>query len=368
MREVLRGHHHLRRLQSDTVALQLLRVAHPDAAIGDLYSNAAKVSTNARQAILYEQSAAGVDFAIRPLILYYSYLHWMKTLLYASDLAYPRGSSLLQHGMSVRKVKRAVYRWPLDYAYIYKEGVLQSFRDIVAPDLVLPNKIPVGHLLGSIPSVCEAAAQFYPEFQHMYALNHAPPAKMTRSADALAHVSAENAAVSVGAVMDARAATSVDQLARENKPVSAAWYVSRRIASNIGLTPAEWLDACAAACDGSAVRTALHGFRVHGANHEEESKSPDIDRDYTGFLHLPTLDETHPWLHTANQVLWIGDGQAYPLWISHLITVYVLSTLCRYNAVEWLDIVHWNNDKDAHLVREYLEGVPTFPELMGSVR
>lgn len=351
----------LRRLESDAVALQVLKDMHPDAPIGALYGNAAKVATNARQAIAYEESTSRVNIEIIPLILYYGYLHWMKALLYLSDLDYPHSSSLLQHGMSVRKVKREVYRWPLDYTYVYKEGVLQSFRDIVAPDLMLPNKIPIGHLLGSIPSIADAVAEFYPEFQHIYPVIPAERAGGLRIGIGMgAGVAARGGDASgrAGTHTDAGASVAV-------APVNDA-YVSRRIASNIGLTPTEWIASFAAASKGKRSQRGFDDAAVPTAR--RDAVSPVHDRDPNGLLGLPTAWPDHPWLYNTSYGQWVGDGHAYPLWISHLVTVYVLSTLCRYNAVEWLDIVHWNNDKDAHLVREYLTTVPRFPELLDTRR
>ncbi|MDQ0191286.1 hypothetical protein JI721_06320 [Alicyclobacillus cycloheptanicus] len=348
---------HLRRLQSDAVALQRLKEAHPEASTTSLYGNAAKIATNARQAVAYETIAEQADLTIKPLLLYYGYLHWMKTILYLRDLSYPRGSSLLQHGMSVRKVKRDVYRWPLDYAYIYKEGVLQSFRDVVQPDLLLPTKLPIGHLLGSIPTVASAVAEFYPEFQHVY------PALFEPDVEASDGVSV----------------------------ASGHWYVSRRIASNIGLTTEEWVDAFTEVGSGnqrsswgnnrdrSQISTIIAREIMRGDAREMnltevgslpalEDEGERRDRDPEGLLTIPAPDLHHPWVLHGSDGLWVNDGHAYPVWLSHLVTVYVLSTLCRYNAVEWLDIVHWNNDKDAYLVRAYLESVPHFPELMETVR
>ncbi len=350
----------------------MLKDIHPDAPIGALYNNAAKVATNARQAVAYEESIARVNIEIVPLVLYYGYLHWMKTLLYLSDLDYPRGSSLLQHGMSVRKVKREVYRWPLDYTYVYKEGVLQSFRDVVAPDLTLPNKIPIGHLLGSIPTVADAVAEFYPDFQHIYPV-------VSRSA--LAGVAGSDSVWSDLTKADVPGSAVVrlesgvvahrpdpdgygnELLTRNTRDVS---YISRRVAANIGLTPTEWLTSFTEAAEGNHPQRALEDAAIPTS--QQKTSDGMHGRDPSGFLALPPFDSSHPWLYHTSHGQWVGDGHAYPLWVSHLVTAYVLSTLCRYNAVEWLDIVHWNNDKDAHLVREYLASVPTFPELLETRR
>lgn len=334
-------------MQSDTVALHTLKAEHPDEPASSLYGNAAKISTHSRQAFAYEQAASDADLCIRPLLLYYAYLHWMKTVLYLSDLSYPRGSSLLQHGMSVRKVKRDGYRWPLDYAYIYKEGVLQSFRNVIEPELHFPTKLPIGHLLGSIPKVSDAIAQLYPEFQHVYPVVEGP------------HF--------------------------DRGGQGGCRYVSRHIASNVGMTPEEWADAYAAAYDDTRpsnrttpqdstiiareinAQSAQEMMMEASELHVADQNTARIDRDPEGLLRIPTVEQRHPWEYECEDGGWLADGHAYPLWLSHLVTVYVLSTLCRYNAVEWLDIVSWNNDRDGYLVREYLQDVPHFPELMESV-
>ncbi|MBX5437805.1 MAG: hypothetical protein IRZ33_11420 [Alicyclobacillaceae bacterium] len=49
------------------------------------------------------------------------------------------------------------------------------------------------------------------------------------------------------------------------------------------------------------------------------------------------------------------DAPDTPDWLIHFVLLFTLASLCRYNALEWSDILMWNHEVDALLVRAYLE-------------
>lgn len=280
-------------LQSEVMVVQHLRRFHPDAPSGELFQSASKVAACTRQAAQFQEHAARSDVSVQPLLTYYAILHWMKTVLYLTDLHYPPSSSVLQHGLSLRRSKKTAYRWPLESVHVYREGVLQSFWAQMKPSLSMPGRFVIGDVLGSLPGLCETTGHLHSSFQHTYPVQ---------------------ANGSIGAV-------------------------ARRIASNLDLTVEEWTERYLAADPG--LRKTFHP-----------------DRDPDGLLIIP-FHPDHPWLSKRGTEWYLHDGGAeMPEWVCHFVLYYALSTLCRYNPVEWSDILTWNDEGDALLVREYLQKYP----------
>lgn len=294
--------HDVLHLQSEVMAARWLRDLHPGAEQSSLYQSAEKVAASARQAMHFQTSADLVEMSVQPLLRYYALLHWMKTVLYLLDLSYPPSSSVLQHGLSLRRSKRSAYHWPLEAVHVYKEGVLQSFCDLFELTHILPTRFIVGDVLGSLPGTCLTIGQVYPHFQHVYPIQHP----------------------SEGVAFDDKCG-----------------YVSRRIASNLGLTIDEWLSTFQCA-----------QCRL---NHQAGATYDLCDRD--GLLLIST-NETHPWLSQFKGTTYVDERPPSPAWMLHFIILYSLSSLCRYNPLEWSEVLTWSNERDALLIREYLHLYP----------
>ncbi|MCL6455118.1 MAG: YaaC family protein [Alicyclobacillus sp.] len=371
-------------LQSEHFVKQLLRLFHPDAPLSACYTSAARVSASARQAAALEEADANVDIAVRPLIRYYSLLHWMKALLHLADLDFPASTAVLQHGVSVRRTKRSPYQWPFDVLYVHKDGILQSLWRVAQVGGRLPDRLAVGHCLGSLSLMVDDVAAVHPQLQHVYPVLRTPPADTRR--------------------------TSVGSDEGPMVPDVAA-YVPRRIAANRGMTPGEWkaafltarsqsigdtsvppVHASVQGPDGPHLRTVNPPDGMSGnslpvpdaagtlfGTGESELDEPE------GWLVLPSDVTEHPWYATQppgepRNTAWYGpsgsssgfppcmdstgpvasschllhDDAPQPQWFHHFCVLYTLSALCRYNSVEWSDILTWNNEVDALLVRQYL--------------
>lgn len=66
-------------------------------------------------------------------------------------------------------------------------------------------------------------------------------------------------------------------------------------------------------------------------------------------VQVPDMDEALAWFYPHFRV-----EEIYPPWLTQFVLLFSLSALCRYNPVEWTDIVIWTNEIDAHLVRQFL--------------
>jgi hypothetical protein len=287
-------------LQSEMMVLKLLRRIHSGAGETALYQSAPKVAASARQATNFQVAARTADISIQPLLSYYALLHWMKTVLYLHDLNYPPSSSVLQHGLSLRRSKRHTYRWPLEALHVYKEGVLQSYAELTGLTRPLPARFIVGDVVGSLPRICNTVGGMYPPFQHLYSF------KGSRLSNSQSN-----------------------------------GHVSRRIASNLGLTVEEWLHVFSRNTERDSAWHALHAT-VSGS-------SPN------GMLSIQLPPRHHPWVIEHQNETFVYDSDPWPSWLLHFVILYTLSSLCRYNPTEWSDVLTWSNETDAVLVREYIE-------------
>jgi len=291
-------------IQSDTCALRILENIHPNGVRSQLYANAAKAAACARQAASYDFAAQQTSIEVNPLLRYYALLHWMKALLFLQDLNYPATTSVLQHGLSMRRLKKGSFRLTLEYVHVYKEGVLQSALLLNSPSLQLPSRLILGDLFGQLPRLHQTVQLLYPQFIHSYPVDN----------------------------------------------VHNYYKVSRDIASIRNMTVDEWRIAYLLAFDNKCEwRNML------------EDDTLDYDNGHDGTLILPTQPSGHPWYTEIDGGGYIVYPHQYPTWCLHFTLLFALSGLCRYNPVEWSDIVHWSNDSDAQLVREYLK-VPYQPQ------
>lgn len=297
---------------SENFIVRVAKTIHPEIPHQQLYVAAAQASACVRQARSYIKNNARVDPFIQPLLAYYALLNWYKALLHLFDLSYPASTSVLQHGVSVRRTKRVAYRLPTESVYIYKEGVLQSAASLAG--LSLPPRIKLGDMLGFLPEMQDLIATVYPSCRHLFSIMHQP---------------------------------NVDS---RNEDVV---FVDRRAPAGRGLTVHEWLREFEKACpvsDSSKTPPSDNQTAATGQSPSNvDSESP------SGWLRLPHFDTNHPWVVQQSDKLWIADSTPPPEWVLHFVTLYCLSSVVRYNPLEWSDIERWHNESDALIVEAYAE-------------
>lgn len=318
--------------KSENYLAKLIQRIHPDAPSSAVFSAAANGSACVRQSICYEQSAASTTASVQPLLLYYAFLNFIKAVLHISDLNYPSGAAVLQHGVSVRRTKRASYHLPAEMVYVYKQGILPSAAERVG--LRLPQRIVIGDILGAFPNMMPLIREFYPKYQHLFVLE-------------------------------------------KDESASSPWMlISRAVASGNAKTVEEWTDDLLE----STPDELLAQLRQHWNPTEIAQIAREAPR---GYLRLPAIMTAHPWVvrfdkgtvtagDFATQVGGVdgsSNGDAgeqrvsqflllnqppIPDWVKHFVTLYCLSALTRYSPLEWSDILLWHNEPDALIVEQYL--------------
>ncbi|WP_245631741.1 YaaC family protein [Alicyclobacillus ferrooxydans] len=335
--------------RSENYMAKVISKFHPDEPNHRVYTAASNSSACARQASAYEASAMTADISVRPLLLYYAYLNWIKALLHAIDVSYPSEAAVLQHGVSVRRTKRVSYHLPSEMVYIYKQGVLQSAAERAG--IKLPQRLLLGDVLGMLTPIQHLMTEFYPKFQHLYPIQ-----------------------------------------AEENK---IAWrngiLVPRTIAANNGQTVEEWIT--------DLLRSDSEGHMGQALASQDTAADESLD-EFTsfvrsvrqaplGYLRLPRSILQHPWMFKIEAASGFAQGiRALPSvnateshtlatdtrlvlanraplagWMLHFIVLYCLSALVRYNPLEWSDILRWHNEPDALLIETYLCHAPSHMRL-----
>ncbi len=313
-------------LQSDALTLRLVREIHAetDAPQGKLYHQAQNTAACARQAVAYRESESQFDLTVVPLLRYYSLLNTLKALLYLFDLTFPQSTTVLQHGVSVRRSKRSAYQWTWESVMLHKDGIAQAFNALCTPEQELPARLIMGDLLGQFPQMHASIHLFDKHFLHAYPLH----------------------------------------------PESAeTCLISREIASNQGLTVDEWKRAylgagpvgrgsVGAASEGAATLGAVRLDAAADVGRSGAGSQAAEEPEPRGLMRIGQPEPNHPWYGSYEGVAYLHDQQNIPIWLAHYGLLYTLSALCRYSPAEWSDIVLWQSEPDALLVREYFKLPP----------
>lgn len=344
------------------MALRWIDARHPGAHTALRYRAASRIAAAARQAVAFRDSAIQSPLEVQPLLAYYAVLHAIKVVLHLQDLNYPANTAVLQHGLSTRRAKRETYAWAHDGVYVYRSGVFQSFAAIVPWHKPLPQRFVIGDMLGFLPWTRDAVARFHEEYVHLY-----PAARDKAARDEAAQDQATRGVSS----KRRDGAASLALTGQGEGP----WYISRAAASRRGMTVEEWRAGYAAAVGVRAGSAAAMLNDNQGSNPPQDGRVQTDHgrasartqqaraatgreltgaREPLGFMHLPQSPIDHPWTLEHNGNLYVADDWPPPRWMIHMVLLYSLGTLCRYHPPEWSDIVHWQNEVDAYLVRAYL--------------
>jgi hypothetical protein len=86
-----------------------------------------------QQARQFYETAHGASLSVRPLLLFYGYVHLLKGWLITRDPDYPQNSRVLQHGVTTRKRKRGAYHLLEDEVRPQKEGLFAHLARLFGP-------------------------------------------------------------------------------------------------------------------------------------------------------------------------------------------------------------------------------------------
>lgn len=360
-------------LQSEAICLRTMLALHPSHPKSKLYRNASKAAASARFAMSYNKSALSADFDISPLLHYYSLLQSLKTLMFLRDVDYPIGTSVLQHGISVRRSKKDSYSWAHDYVHVYKDGVMQSYAQLEGQKVHAGSRYIVGHLIASLPHMVSHVELFHDGFTRVYPIVRADGTRIRRVTEATDWYASRKVAARRGKTVSEwteeflRAAP-----ARTNQHSDNALHENARNDRNSNSKLVSRGERIGALQYAITAAESLESLNVEFAQLTEPNMGSSVSRGPAAIQHESLSKPTprglmlipdcpdHPWIRQGEDGLFLYDGPPQPDWIIDFVLLYTLSSLCRYNPVEWSDILLWNNESDAYLVRQYLHNYQPF--------
>ncbi|WP_144463396.1 YaaC family protein [Siminovitchia fortis] len=106
------------------------------------------------QAQAYYKQASCSPFSIKPVLLFYGFVHLIKAGLLTVDPYYPSSTSVLAHGVTTRKKKKRNYQFFDDEVKIQKNGLCTHFAEkMFQMEYLEGEKFKMGDLLALVPEL-----------------------------------------------------------------------------------------------------------------------------------------------------------------------------------------------------------------------
>ncbi|KUP03910.1 hypothetical protein Q75_17375 [Bacillus coahuilensis p1.1.43] len=245
------------------------------------------------QGEMYYDQFSKAPLALKPLLLYYGYVQLLKAILLTVDPIYPQSSSVLAHGVSTRKRKKQHYSFLEDEVKIQKHGLYPHLaKEIFNITLTEGEKYTMESLLSHVPELT-LLFQFH--------LKKEPLLRVEQT--------------------------------------ESNYLVSERILDHLHMTHDR--------------------FKSY-----LENRNPFINWEQDNtllFTHLhPVTKESLPLrYHLENQALYIptsrSDVEAIPELLIHLLILYNLSMISRYETEWWSELIKTTPTEDYSFIQAFLE-------------
>jgi YaaC-like Protein len=109
------------------------------------------------QGELYYKQAMMSPLSLKPILLFYGYIHFIKAIVLTEDPEYPETTTVLAHGITSRKRKKQQYKFLQDEVKIQKNGLFSHFSNLVFHvKQIVGEKYKMEDLLVQIPELEEA--------------------------------------------------------------------------------------------------------------------------------------------------------------------------------------------------------------------
>ncbi|WP_064091107.1 YaaC family protein [Rossellomorea aquimaris] len=105
--------------------------------------------------IYYKQSTL-CPVSIKPILLFYGFVHFIKAIILTEDPLYPQTTSVLAHGITSRKRKKQHYHFLQDEVKVQKNGLFSHFSNLMFHvEHIVGEKFKMEDLLVQIPELEE---------------------------------------------------------------------------------------------------------------------------------------------------------------------------------------------------------------------
>lgn len=123
------------------------------------YQNTASFIYFLKQAREYYRTARTADLIVKPLLLYYGMMSLTKAYVLTLDPYYPSHTGLLRHGLTTRKRKKRAYRFQDDELKVQKDGLLPHVLTLLGATNGLQEKYVIRECLGQLPQLYNSFRQ-----------------------------------------------------------------------------------------------------------------------------------------------------------------------------------------------------------------
>lgn len=305
-------------LESEPATLKLLTARYEQcgerAAQRLAYENTAPFIYYLKQAREYYRTAQTADRIVKPLVLYYGMMSLTKAYVLTLDPHYPNRTSLLRHGLSTRKRKKLNYRFRDDEIKVQKDGLLPHVLSLLGMTQGLEEKYKVWECLGHLPQLYNTYRQIVPRTV-LY------PIYIPRNSSTVTYVYMEDALLDH---FHLRAEGFVHMLNRHNHRNAKGYFELKHDHSHEQYVTIVW----------------KHPELDHVSQSGEGFQNTMILADATGhyFLRLSTERRLH-----------------LPEYIFHLMLMFHLGMLARYETERWGEIVFTFGSDELFLIHELLQ-------------
>lgn len=314
-------------LESETAALNILTRCYERG--GEVnaerlaYQNTPPFIYHLKQAREYYRAARQAHLIVRPLLLYYGMMGLTKAYVLTLNPHYPDHTRLLRHGMSTRKRKKQHYRFRDDEVKIQKEGLLPHVLTLLGLRNGLEEKYLIRECLGQLPQLYSSFQQVTQRtFLHPVYIPHFLDDTFVYVEESLLdefHLSAEG---------------FVHMLNRHHLPSSKGRFLLKEERTNGRYFTVHWKHP-----DVTHVSKSGKGF---------ENSMFLADASGQFFIRLTTDRRLH-----------------LPEFIFHLLLLFHLGMLARYETAHWGEIVLTFSSEERFLIHELLQLTERqFPNLL----
>ncbi|MCS1352705.1 YaaC family protein [Mechercharimyces sp. CAU 1602] len=266
------------------------------------------------------------DVAVKPLLSYYGMTYLCKAFLLQHDPYYPRKADVLRHGLTTRKRKKRNFRFYEDEVKIQREGLFPLLTQALHAPSLEAEFIHMRSCYALLPELQDSYRQVFGE-------------------STLAPILELSPSTQVGTGMS----FCVEESILDNLHLTKKAFLQRlnhhRISNDYRFT----LD-----------QPAVRGGRLHLL--WQHNDIPHVNRWAHGFHHPFFREDTQ-----GGYSLYTGDSRLVHVSeiLIHLILLFALSMVCRYETPLWGEIIGGSAAEDRIFIHEFLRLTERkFPQLM----
>jgi hypothetical protein len=288
------------------------------------YRNTQKLIYLSKQAREFFNTGMNSNILVRPLLFYYGMVNLAKMLILTLDPWYPSHTSLLAHGVTTRKIKKAQYEFMEDEIKVQKDGLIPHLIQLIA-DKKVRETYRMKELLSLIPELSMGYERIYHDTQLVPVYVHDEMDASTLRTEAYFPIS----------LLDERNVTLHSFCEWVNGFNKAEHYFEPGIVyQRQGIFSLYW----------------RHSHGIHGLDSPNGFSNHLFFRDLMGRYYVWNKPEERLML---------------PEIIHHLLVMYLLGMLCRYEGDLWGEIHFSFHSQDLYVIHEFMNLSPRkYPNLI----